>query len=66
MSISSPKSSEHVHGLEESLARLMRGERDPERMGKALEAAKRTCEETRRKVGTLDVCVDLIREARDQ
>jgi len=39
---------------------------DPERMGKALEAAKRSAEETRKQVGILNVCVDLIREVRDQ
>lgn len=63
MSTTAPKS--NVHELEEALARVMKGEHDPERMGKALEAAKLSREETREKVGhVLDVCVDLVREVR--
>ena len=66
MSTTSPKSSENVQRLEEALKRAMSGVRDSERMGKALEAAKRSAEETRKQVGILNVCVDLIREVRAQ
>lgn len=64
MSTTAPKS--NVHELEEALEQAMKPTRDPEVMRKALEAARASCEETRRKVGTLNVCVDLIREVRDQ
>lgn len=67
MSTTTPKPNELIHGLEESLARIMRGERDPERMGKALAEARRGREEMRQRIGgVLDVCVDLVRESRDQ
>lgn len=66
MSPPSPGSNELRHVLEESVARVMRGERDPERMARALEAAKLGREEMRREVGTVDICVDLIRETRDE
>lgn len=53
--------------LEESLARVMSGRQDPERMAKALEAARREREKMRQDLGgVLDVCVELIRETRDQ
>ena len=52
--------------LEQALEQAMKPTRDPDQMRKALQAARASCEETRRKVGTLNVCVDLIREHRDQ
>ena len=45
----------------------MRGDRDPERMAKALEDARRGREEMRQRIGgVLDVCVDLVRESRNR
>lgn len=52
--------------LEEALEQAMKSKRDPEQMRKAIETARTSCEETRRKVGILNVCVNLIREQRDQ
>ncbi len=67
MSTTAPKSSEWVQNLEASLSKVVKGERDPVRMGKALESARRGREEMRQRIGgVLDVCVDLIRETRDQ
>jgi len=53
------------HELEESLERAASGRRDPERMRTAVEALPRTREETRRRIGTVDVSVELIRDARN-
>ena len=50
--------------LDEAIAGLMRGERDPADMHAALEEMNRVREETRRRVGELNVAVDLIRDAR--
>jgi hypothetical protein len=52
--------------LEEALERAAVGKRDAERMRNAIEELARTREETRTQLGTVDVAVDLIRDARDQ
>jgi hypothetical protein len=52
--------------LEESLERAAAGKRDPEKMRKALEELSRSREETRKKIGTVEIAVEFIRDARDQ
>ena len=52
--------------LDEAIARLLKGTRDPEAGRKAREDMDRMREETRRRIGTVEVAVDLVREARDQ
>ncbi len=54
------------HELEESLERAAAGKRDPEKMRKALDELSRSREDTRKKIGTVDIAVELIRDARDQ
>jgi hypothetical protein len=54
------------HELDEAIARVMTGKRDPEVMRKAVEQLSRSREETRKKIGTVDVAVELVRDARDQ
>lgn len=50
--------------LEDAIAHL--GSRDPETMRRACEEMDRMREETRRRVGTINVAVDLVREFRDR
>jgi hypothetical protein len=57
---------ELVHELQERLEKAARGERDPEEMRRASEQMDRMREETRKRIGTVQVAVDLIREARDE
>jgi hypothetical protein len=52
--------------LNEAIARLMNGKRDPEAARKACERMDRMREETRQRVGTVDFAVSSIRELRDQ
>ena len=52
--------------LEELIARLMKGERDETAALKSCERMDRLREETRQRVGTVEVAVDLIRELRDR
>ena len=52
--------------LENALQWVAKGQRDPERMRKAIESLERSREETRKRTGILDVAVDLIRDARNQ
>jgi hypothetical protein len=52
--------------LEELIARLMRGERDPEAMRRACERMDRMREEIQKRIGTVDVAVRYIRELRDR
>jgi hypothetical protein len=52
--------------LQEAIDRLIRGERDPEAMRKACERMDQMREELRARIGTVEVAVDLIRDARDQ
>ena len=54
------------HELEEVISRLMSGQRDPEAGKKAREEMDRMREETRKRIGTVDVSVQLIRDARNQ
>ena len=66
MSLSNPKSDAMANALEKSLERAANRQRDPERMRKAIEEMDRSREETRKKIGIVDVAVDLIRDARNQ
>jgi hypothetical protein len=52
--------------LEDALDNAANGIRDPETIKKACRDMDRMREETRKKVGTLDVAVDLIRQGRDE
>ena len=53
--------------FDELIAKLMRGEpRDPEEMRKSRERMDFMREETRKRVGTVEVAVDFIRELRDR
>ena len=51
-----------VAELQAVMEKVSKGQRDP----KALERLNRGREELRKRVGTLNVAVDLIRDARDQ
>jgi len=66
--MSTPTSSpgEVVHELHEILAGASTGVRDPETMRKAREEMNRMREELRQRIGTVEIAVDIIREARDQ
>lgn len=52
--------------LEDLIAKLMRGERDPEVAQNARERMDRMREETYKRVGLVDVAVPDIRELRDR
>lgn len=64
MSTETPTTAKHE--LEEAIARLMKGERDPVAAKKARERMDRMREEIRKKHGVLDFAVPTIRELRDQ
>lgn len=66
MSLSNPITDQLAHGIDEALARAENGERDIEKMAKAIEEMNRMREELRQRIGTLNVAVDLIRDARNQ
>jgi hypothetical protein len=66
MSIETIIPPELLHELETALDRAAQGVRDPEEMGKALSEMNRMREELRLKIGTVDLAVDLIRDARNQ
>lgn len=55
-----------LHDLEQTLGRAVTGVRDPEEMRRAREEMNRMREETRQKIGTVNIAVDLIRDARNQ
>ena len=57
---------ELAHEIDEALSRAVKGERDSLRMAKALAEMNRMREELRKRIGTVDVAVDLIRDARNQ
>jgi hypothetical protein len=52
--------------LTEAVKLLISGVRDPALAQKAREDMDRMREETRKRIGTVEVAVDLIRHARDQ
>lgn len=51
--------------LEESVRRLLAGVRDPEAMRKAAERMDQMRERLQERIGTVEVAVDLIRDARN-
>jgi hypothetical protein len=55
-----------VNELHDVIARVQTGIRDLAAMRKAQERMDRMREELRQKIGTVDVAVELIRDARDQ
>lgn len=57
---------EVVAELQASLALAASGVRDPGTMRKAREEMNRMREELRQKIGTVDVAVELVRDARNQ
>ena len=54
------------HELEDVVAKLIKGERDPVAMRKAAEEMDKMREEIRKRHGLLDIAVPYIRELRDQ
>jgi hypothetical protein len=64
MSTNTPTTSKHE--LEELIAKLMKGERDPVAAKKSGERMDRMREETRERVGTVEVAVEFVREHRDR
>ena len=59
-------SDEMTKALRIALKQATKHERDPETMRKAIEDMNRSREETRSRIGTVNVAVDLIRDARNQ
>lgn len=57
---------ELIHELHESLVSGRTDVRDPETLRKAREEMNRMREELRHRIGTVEVAVDLIRDARNQ
>ncbi len=55
-----------VHDLQVVVENLAKGIRDPEVARKARERMDLEREELRKRIGTTDVAVDLVRDARDQ
>lgn len=55
-----------LNELHDVIARVQSGVRDPAAAQKATERMDRMREELRKKVGTVDLAVELIRDARDQ
>lgn len=51
--------------LEVVIDHILNGTRDPELMRRACERMDRMREELRKRIGTVEIAVDLIREARD-
>lgn len=64
MSTETPSTNKHE--LNEVIARLIKGVRDPEAARKAREEMDQMREEIRQRIGTVDLAVELIRDARDQ
>lgn len=64
--MSTDTANEARHQLEEVIARLMRGERDPAEARRACERMDRQRERLQKRIGTVEVAVDLIRAGRDE
>lgn len=65
MSIETIRTSEAMKELQEAVDRLVRGERDPDAMRRACERMDKMREALRERVGTTDLAVELIRDARN-
>ena len=59
MSISNPAADATARDLEEAFERVAKGKRDPERMRNAILEMNRSREETRQKIGIVNVAVEL-------
>jgi hypothetical protein len=66
MSIGTINPTEAKRELDAAIERMMSGVRDDEAARKACERMDRMREELRERIGTVEVAVDLIRDARDQ
>lgn len=66
MSTNQSVDAETIPGLSAILSSATSSARDPETMRKAREEMNRMREELRKRIGTVEVAVDLIREARNQ
>lgn len=66
MSNDTTTTDEAVHQLEDLIAKLMKGERDPKAAKTSRERMDRMREETRKRVGIVEVAVDFIRDLRDR
>ena len=63
--MSTATTSDAMKELQEAVNRLIRGERDPEAMRKACERMDVMREELKTRIGTVEMAVELIRDARD-
>jgi len=66
MSPNEPIPADLMAELRAATDRAARGVRDPEIMRRAAERMDRMREDLRRRIGDLDVAVDLVREGRDE
>lgn len=66
MSIDVQPKNSGLSELEQTMARLVTGVRDPLVGERAREEMDRMREETRKRIGTVEVAVELIRDARDR
>lgn len=66
MSLDAPPKHAESSELEQTTARLLTGIRDPIIGQRAREEMDRMREETRKRIGTVDVAVELIHDARDR
>jgi hypothetical protein len=66
MSIDAPPTKMDTNDLEQAIARLVSGVRDPVVGQRAREEMDRMREETRKRIDTVEVAVELIRDARNQ
>src|SRR5690348_1897218 len=65
MSIDTTTTAEAKREVDEAVERLLKGVRDPDAARRACERMDREREELRKKIGTIEVAVDLIRDARN-
>lgn len=59
-------SAEVMAKMQETADKAAKGIRDPEEMDRAFKEMDRVREELRKKIGTVDMALDLIRDARNQ
>lgn len=65
MNTATPSTTDVKQELDETIARLMQGIRDPEAAKQARQRMDRMREELRQRIGTVEVAVELIRDARN-
>jgi hypothetical protein len=66
MSTETLTAAEALKELQDAVDRLVKGERDAEVMRQACERMDQMREELRKRIGTVEIAVDLIRDARNQ